>query len=291
MKLIPILRLFKEAFQHWQKDKVSRLAAALAYYTVFSVAPLLIIAIAIAGAVFGKSAAEGQLMSQLEGLVGNEAIGVIEIALKNASQPGTGSIASLISIGVLLMGASGVFAQLQDALNTVWHVQPKPGRGIRGFIRKRLLSFCMVLAIGFLLILSLIISAVISALSQYNTDFLPGSAFLWSNIDFFVSLGLMIFMFALMYKYVPDVKIGWKDVLVGATITALLFSFGKFLLEWYLSQNSAASAYGAAGSLIVFLAWVYYSAQIILFGAEFTQVYAHKYGSKIVPDKHAQWLS
>ena len=290
MRLIPIFKLFKEAFQHWQKDKVSRLAAALAYYTIFSVAPLLIIAIAIAGAVFGQSAAEGQLMSQLEGLVGNEAIGVIEIALKNASQPGTGSIASLISIGVLLMGASGVFAQLQDALNTVWHVQPKPGRGIRGFIRKRLLSFCMVLAIGFLLILSLIISTVISTLSKYNTDFLPGSDFLWSNIDFFVSLGLMIFMFALMYKYVPDVKIAWKDVLVGAIITALLFSFGKFLLERYLSQSSAASAYGAAGSLIIFLAWVYYSAQIILFGAEFTQVYAHKYGSQIVPDKHAQWL-
>ena len=290
MKLIPILRLFKEAFQQWQKDKVSRLAAALAYYTVFSVAPLLIIAIAIAGAVFGKSAAEGQLMNQLEGLVGNEAIGVIEIALKNASQPGTGSIASLISVGILLMGASGVFAQLQDALNTVWHVQPKPGRGIKVFIRKRLLSFCMVLAIGFLLMLSLIISTIISTLSKYNTDFLPGSDFLWSNIDFFVSLGLMIFMFALMYKYVPDVKIAWKDVLVGSTITALLFSFGKFLLERYLSQSSAASAYGAAGSLIVFLAWVYYSAQIILFGAEFTQVYAHKYGSKIIPDKHAQWL-
>ncbi|MDJ0688736.1 MAG: YihY/virulence factor BrkB family protein [Xenococcaceae cyanobacterium MO_188.B32] len=290
MKLIPILRLFKQAFQEWQKDKVSRLAAALAYYTVFSVAPLLIIAIAIAGAVFGKSAAEGQLMSQLEGLVGNEASGVIEIALKNASQPGTGSIASLISIGVLLIGASGVFAQLQDALNTVWNVQPKPGRGVGGFIRKRLLSFCMVLAIGFLLILSLIISTVISTLSKYNTDFLPGSDFLWSHIDFFVSLGLRIFMFALMYKYVPDVKIAWKDVLVGAIITALLFSFGQFLLERYLSQSSAASAYGAAGSLIVFLAWVYYSAQIILFGAEFTQVYAHRYGSKIIPDKHAQWL-
>lgn len=290
MKLIPILRLFSEAFQHWQKDKVSRLAAALAYYTIFSLAPLLIIAIAIAGAVFGQTAAEGQLMSQLEGLLGNEAIGVIEIALKNASQPGTGSIASLISIGVLLMGASGVCAQLQDALNTVWHVQPKPGRGIRGFIHKRLLSFCMVLAIGFLLLLSLIISTVISALSRYNIDFLPGSAFLWSNIDFFVSLGLMILMFALMYKYVPDVKIGWKDVLVGAAMTALLFSFGKFLLERYLSHNSAASAYGAAGSLIVFLAWIYYSAQIILFGAEFTQVYAHKYGSKIVPEKNAQWI-
>ena len=290
MKLIPILRLFKQAFQEWQKDKVSRLAAALAYYTVFSVAPLLIIAIAIAGAVFGKSAAEGQLMSQLERLVGYEASGAIEIALKNASQPGTGSIASLISIGVLLIGASGVFAQLQDALNTVWNVQPKPGRGVGGFIRKRLLSFCMVLAIGFLLILSLIISTVISTLSKYNTDFLPGSDFLWSHIDFFVSLGLRIFMFALMYKYVPDVKIAWKDVLVGAIITALLFSFGQFLLERYLSQSSAASAYGAAGSLIVFLAWVYYSAQIILFGAEFTQVYAHRYGSKIIPDKHAQWL-
>ena len=290
MKLLPILRLFKEAFQRWQKDKVSRLAAALAYYTVFSISPLLIIAIAIAGAVFGQSAAEGQLMSQLEGLVGSEAIGAIEIALKNASQPGTGSIASLISVGILLIGASGVFAQLQEALNTVWHVQPKPGRGIWVFIRKRLFSFCMVLAIGFLLILSLIISTVISTLSRYDTDFLPGSDFLWSHIDFVVSLGLMIFMFALMYKYVPDVKIAWKDVFVGSTITAILFSFGNFLLERYLSQSSAASAYGAAGSLIVFLAWVYYSAQIILFGAEFTQVYAHKYGSKITPDKNSQWL-
>lgn len=291
MKLLLILRLFKEAFQHWQRDKVSRLAAALAYYTIFSIAPLLVIAIAIAGAVFGQQAAEGQLMNQLEILVGSQAIGAIELALTNAAQPGTGSIASLISIAVLLIGASGVFAQLQDALNTVWHVQPKPGRGIRVFIRKRVLSFCMVLSIGFFLILSLIISTVITTLSKYNTDFLPGSDFLWGNIDFFVSLGLMIFMFALMYKYVPDVKIAWKDVLVGAIITALLFSLGKFLLEAYLSQNSAASTYGAAGSLIVFLAWVYYSAQIILFGAEFTQVYAHKYGSRIVPDKHAQWLS
>ena len=291
MKLLTILRLFKEAFQQWQKDKVSRLAAALAYYTVFSIAPLLIIAIAIAGAVFGQRAAEGQLISELEGLVGTEASGAIEIALKNASQPGTGSFASLISLGVLLIGASGVFAQLQEALNTVWQVQPKAGRGIWAFIRKRLLSFCMVLSIGFLLLLSLIISTVISTLSKYNIDFLPGSAFLWSNIDFFVSLGLMIFMFTLMYKYVPDVKIAWKDVLVGATMTALLFSFGKFLLERYLSHSSAASAYGAAGSLIVFLAWVYYSAQIVLFGAEFTQVYARKYGSKIIPDKNAQWLS
>ena len=291
MKLLPILRLFKEAFQQWQQDKVSRLAAALAYYTIFSIAPLLVIAIAIAGAVFGQQAAEGQLISQLEELVGNEAIGAIELALTNASQPGKGSIASLISIAVLLIGASGVFAQLQDALNTVWHVQPKPGRGIWGFIRKRLLSFCMVLSIGFLLLLSLIISTVITTLSSYNTDFLPGSDFLWENIDFVVSLGLMIVMFSLMYKFVPDVKIAWKDVLVGSIITALLFSFGKFLLGEYLSHNSAASAYGAAGSLIVFLAWVYYSAQIILFGAEFTQVYAHKYGSKIIPDKHAQWIT
>ncbi|MEM7756501.1 MAG: YihY/virulence factor BrkB family protein [Cyanobacteria bacterium P01_A01_bin.40] len=289
MNLRKIGRLLKETFQEWQEDKASRIAAALAYYTVFSISPLLVIIVAIAGAFFGEQTAQAQITDQLTDLVGEDGVKPILLALNNMSQPKIRGIASLISIGVLILGASGIFAQLQDALNTVWNVKPEPGRGgLLMFIRKRIYSFLMVLVIGLLLILSLVLSAVVSALNKYRIEFLPGSAHLWENLDFFVSLGLLTFLFCLMFKYVPDVKIAWKDVVVGSVITALLFLFGKFLLGVYISKGSLGSAYGAAGSLIVFLAWVYYSAQIVLLGAEFTQVYTRLYGSKVRPRKHSQ---
>lgn len=288
MNIRKIGRLLQETFKQWQQDKASRLAAALAYYTVFSISPLLVIAIAIAGAFFGQYEAKQQVIDQLGALLGPEAMKPILDALNNISQPRVRGLASLISIGVLFIGASGIFAQLQDALNTVWNVQPQPGQGVWTFIRKRVSSFIMVLVIGILLMLSLIISAAVSTISRYRTDFLPGSAILWENLDFVVSLGLMTFLFGLMFKYVPDAKITWKDVGVGSLITALLFIFGKYLLGMYLSGGSLGSAYGAAGSLIVFLAWVYYTAQIILLGAEFTQVYAQMYGSKIRAGKRSQ---
>lgn len=288
MNLPKIWQLLKETFQEWQADNASRLAAALAYYTVFSISPLLVIAIAIAGAFFGQDTAQARITQQLIALVGEDGVKPIILALDNISQPEIRGVASFVSIGLMLLGASGIFAQLQDALNTVWKVQPKPGKGIGQFIRKRIFSFFMVLAIGFLLMLSLVLSAVVSTVSKYRTDFLPGSAILWEHLDFIVSLGLMTFLFGLMFKYVPDAKIVWKDVFVGAVITALLFLFGKFLLGMYLSGGTLGSAYGAAGSLIVFLAWVYYSAQIVLLGAEFTQVYARIYGSKLRPSKHSR---
>ena len=288
MNLRKVGKLLQKTFQEWQEDKAARIAAALAYYTVFSISPLLVIAIAIAGAFFGQQAAQEEITAQLTQLVGEDIVKPILVTLKNISQPEIRGIASWISIAVLLLGASGIFAQLQDALNTVWNVKPQPGQGILPFLRRRLFSFLMVLAIGFLLILSLMISAVISTLSRYRVDFLPGSAILWENIDFIVSLSLVTFLFCLMFKYVPDAKIAWKDVVVGSVITALLFLFGKFLLGLYLSKGSLGSAYGAAGSLIVFLAWVYYSAQIVLLGAEFTHVYTRMYGSKIRPKKHSQ---
>lgn len=290
MNLRKIGRLLKKTFAEWQADKASRIAAALAYYTVFSISPLLVIAVAIAGAFFGQQTAQEQIMGQLTELVGKDGAQPILLALNNMSQPKIRGTASLISIGVLILGASGIFAQLQDALNTVWKVQPQPGQGILPFLRKRLSSFLMVLAIGFLLMLSLILSAVVSTVTRYSTDLLPDSMLIipWSELDFLISLGLVTFLLCLMFKYVPDVKIAWKDVVVGSVITALLFVFGKFLLGLYLSKGSLGSAYGAAGSLIVFLAWVYYSAQIILLGAEFTQVYARMYGSKIRPGKHSQ---
>jgi membrane protein len=288
MKLRTIFQLIRETFQEWQEDKASQLAAALAYYTVFSITPLLIIAIAIAGSIFGQEAARGEIVGQIQGLVGRKGAEVIQVALDNASQPDLSSIASLISVVILLIGASGVFAQLQEALNSIWNVKPKPGTGIWDLIRKRLLSFGMVLAIGFLLLVSLIVSAALSGLSNFRSTVLPGFDFFWQILNFVISFGFISLLFALMYKYLPDVKITWRDVSVGAMITALLFTIGKFVLGLYLGGGSFGSSYGAAGSLVIFLAWVYYSAQILLFGAEFTQVYARRYGSQIRPNRHSE---
>lgn len=288
LRIKPIFKLLKETFQEWQKDKVPLLAAALAYYTVFSITPLLVIAIAIAGAVFGQDAAKGEILAQVNELVGEKGAQAIEMTLNNVNQPQLKSTASIISVVVLLIGASGVFAQLQEALNTVWNVKAKPKGGIWNFIRKRLLSFGMVLVIGFLLLVSLIISAILSGISKLDISVLPGFTSLWQLLNFGVSFGFISLLFALIYKYLPDAKIRWKDVWVGAIITALLFSLGKYAIGLYLGRGSFGSAYGAAGSLIVFLAWVFYSAQILLFGAEFTQVYARKYGRQIRPSKHSE---
>lgn len=279
--------LLKETFDEWNEDKASRLAAALAYYTVFSLAPLLIIAIAIAGSIFGEEAARGEIVGQIQGLVGKSGAEVIETAIKNANQPQTGTIASIISIIALLFGATGVFSQLRDALNTIWEVQPKPGRPVKGFIRQNILSFTMVLGIGFLLLVSLIISAVLAAINTYFSNLLPGFDVVWQIANFIIAFGITTLLFAMIFKFLPDVKITWGDVLIGAAITSLLFSIGRFLLGVYLGNGSFGSTYGAAGSLVVILAWVYYAAQILFFGAEFTQVYARKYGSQIVPDKNA----
>ncbi|MDY6782051.1 MAG: YihY/virulence factor BrkB family protein [Cyanobacteriota bacterium] len=291
MKIKVLGELFKETFREWQEDKTARLAAALAYYTVFSLAPLLIIAIAIAGSIFGEEAARGEIVGQIQGLVGSEGAQVIEAAIENASRPDASSIASILSIIALLFGASGVFAQLQDALNTVWEVKEKPGRGVMGFVRKRILSFSAVIGIGFLLLVSLLVSAVLSGLSGYLNGILPGMNWIWQVVNLAISFSIITFLFALMYRYLPDVEIKWSDVWVGAAITALLFVVGKSVLGLYLGRGSFGSTYGAAGSLVIVLAWVYYSAQILFFGAEFTQVYARRFGDRIVPDENAVRLT
>ncbi|MBO3460707.1 YihY/virulence factor BrkB family protein [Aetokthonos hydrillicola Thurmond2011] len=287
MKPKAILGLFQETFSEWSKDNASRLAAALAYYTIFSLAPLLIIVIAIAGSVFGEDAARGAIENELRGLVGSAAAEVIQTAIQNASKPRQGTIASIISIVVLLFGATGVFAELQNALNTIWGVQPKPGRAVKNIIRQRSLSFAMVLGIGFLLLVSLIISAILVALVAYFKNLVPGIDSLWYGVNFLLGFIVTTLLFALIFKVLPDAKITWSDVLVGAALTALLFSVGRFLLGEYLGNSSFGSTYGAAGSIVVILVWVYYSSQILFFGAEFTQVYAKKYGSRITPDKNA----
>ena len=281
MKVSAFVPLFKETFKQWGEDKVSRLAAALAYFTVFSIAPLLIIAISVAAFFFGEEAARGQIVDQIQGLMGPEGAAAVESMIANANQVQGGLLATIIGIVTLLFGASGVFGQLQDALNTIWEVAPKPGQGVINFIRARFLSFSMVLIIAFLLLVSLVVSAGVAAAGTYVADIAPILAVLWESINFLVSFGVITLLFAAIYKVLPDVKIAWGDVWMGAAVTALLFTIGRTLIGLYLGNAAVGSAYGAAGSLVVLLVWVFYSAQILLFGAEFTQVYTRRYGSRI----------
>jgi membrane protein len=255
---------------------------------VFSLAPLLLIAIAIAGFFFGEEAARGEIFGQIQGLVGAEGALAIQAMLENANRPGSGgTIATIVGVVVLLFGASGVFGQLQTALNTIWEVKPKPGQGIRSFLQARFLSFAMVLVIGFLLLVSLVLSAILAAISHYFNGFVPGFVVLGQLLNFVISFVVITLLIAAIYKFLPDVKVPWKNLWIGAGVTALLFNFGKYLLGVYLGSSGVGSAYGAAGSFVVVLIWVFYSAQILLFGAEFTQVYSKYRGKPIEPSKHA----
>ena len=282
--------LLKDTFKEWSEDKASRLAAALAYYTVFSLPPLLILVIAVAGAVLGEEAARGQVVLQLQGLIGTQGAELIETVIAGASKPGAkaGMVASALSVGVLVFGATAVVIHLQDALNTIWEVTPKPGHSIRIFIFSRVLSFGMVLSVAFLLLVSLVISAGLALLSNYLSGILPGIVIISSAIDLFISFCVVAFLFALIFKFLPDAKIAWRDVFIGSLLTAFLFVVGKFLIGLYLGKSAFSSTFGAAGSLVVLLGWIYYSAQILFFGAEFTQVYARRYGSKIQPADYAE---
>ncbi len=274
-----IKELIMEAAREWSDDKASRLGAALAYYTVFSIAPLLLITIAIVGFVFGDQAASGGITGQISGFVGPQGAEAIQSMIAGANKErGTGIFASIISSVLLLFGASGVFVQLKDAMNTVWDVPEKKSNGIMGFIKDRFLSFGMVLGVGFILLASLIISTVLTALGSYMGGFV-GVGPLMQILNFVVSFAVITALFAMIYKFVPDIKLPWRDVWLGAALTAFLFSIGKYALGLYLGRSSMSSAYGAAGSFVVLLVWIYYSAQIVFFGAELTQVYSHKYGA------------
>jgi membrane protein len=269
-------------------DQAPTLGAALAYYTVFSLAPLLVISISIAGLAFGREAAEGQIFDQLRGLLGEESGRAMQVIVQNASQePKTGVLATIIGFALLLFGASGVFGQLQTSLNAIWGVQPKPGRGILGIIHDRILSFGFILVVGFLLLVSLLLTAAISFAGQRFGEMIVGMEALVQLLNTILSLAVITLLFAMMFKFLPDAKIAWRDVWIGAFITALLFTIGKFALGVYLGRSGVASSYGAAGSLIVLLLWVYYSSQIVFFGAEFTQVYANRFGTHVSPANNA----
>jgi membrane protein len=279
--------LVKQTASEWMEDKVPELGAALAFYTALSIAPLLVISLGIAAAVFGEEAARGHIVGQMRSLVGGQGASAIQDMIANANKPGEGIFATTLSFIILLVGASGVFGQLQQSLNTIWKVQPKPGRGIIGMIRDRFLSFTMVLGIAFLLLVSLILDAALSTLAGmvHIPDAIP---LVGEAIHLTISFAVITVLFAMIYKYLPDVKIHWRDVWLGAVVTAVLFSIGKFAIGLYLGQSSMASSYGVAGSFVVLLVWVYYSAQVLFFGAEFTQVYANQYGSRIVPSENAE---
>lgn len=276
------LRIFKHAGQAWVNDKVPTLGAALAYYTVFSIAPILFLAIGIAGLVFGPQAARGEIIEQIGGTVGEPAAKAIQNVLTNVEQSGGGVKFTIIGVVILLFTASGVFAQLQESLNVIWKAEDnKKGSTWWTLIRDRLLSFAAVLGTGFLLLVSLVISSALEALNKWLTpQSMPGGAYLWMGINFLVSLAFITLLFALIFKWLPDTPVAWRDVWAGAILAALAFSIGKWLIGLYLGKVSVASTFGAAGSLVVILVWVYYSSQIILFGAEVTHSFAVLAGSK-----------
>jgi membrane protein len=281
-------KLVKETFSEWQEDNVPLLAAALAYYTLFSLAPLLMIAIAIAGAFFGEEAAQRDIAGQIQGMVGKDGAEAIQAMIQNAHKPSAGgAIATLFGVVTLVLGASGVFGQLQTALNTIWEVKPKPGQGLKSFLKSRFLSFAMVVVIGFLLLVSLVLSAILAGISNFFGSVLPALTALGVVLNFALAFGVTTVLFAAIYKFLPDVKVPWSNLWVGAAVTSLLFSIGRFLIGLYLGNSAVGSTYGAAGSLIVILIWVFYSAQILLIGAEFTQVYAKNRGLPIEPSPHA----
>ncbi len=288
MGLNVIWNLLNATYEKWTADHAQGLGAALAFYSIFSLAPLLLIVIAIAGLVFGQEAAQGQIVGQIQGLIGEESAKAIQSMIEEARKPAAGILATVLAIVLLFLGATGVFAQLQEALNIIWRVEAKPEQGMWKIFKDRFISLLAVLGTGFLLLISLVISAGLSAIGTTLEHVLPVPGFLLQLINFLVSFAIVTFLFAMIYKLLPDRSIQWSDVWIGAIITSLLFTIGKFVIGVYLGKSDVGIAYGAAGSLVVILIWVYYASQIFLFGAEFTAVYAHVRGSKLAPSPEAR---
>ncbi|PYL88700.1 MAG: ribonuclease BN [Verrucomicrobia bacterium] len=281
--------LFKQTFSEWLEDKAPQLGAALAYYTVFSLAPLVLVLLAVVGLIFRNDpgGAWNKITEQMSYFLDKSAVEVVQNIAQKAAQPNKSLLATIIGILLALFGASGVFGQLQDALNTIWGVKAKPGGGVLSFLRSRFLSFAMVAGVCFLLLVSLTLESMLKGFSHYIQRALPGGIVIAMAVYWIFDLAIVILLFAIIFKFLPDAKIQWRDVWIGAAMTAIFFAIGKWALGLYLGSGSAASAYGAASSLITLLLWVYYSSQILLFGAEFTQVYASQAGRGIAPDEHA----
>ncbi|OKL41270.1 ribonuclease BN [Pontibacter flavimaris] len=286
-----IFQLLKSSVDGFLEANSLRLAAALAFNAIFSIPPLLLIIIKAAGFFFGEEAVSGQLEAQVSTAISHDAASEVENMVQNASTQESTGWAMWVGIGTLVFASTTFFVTLQQSLNSVWNLKVKPTSGILRMAKERVFSFGLILSISLLMLISFVISAAISVLSGYISDMLPGVGY-WviKALDFIISIGLITLLFALILKYLPDANIRWKDTLIGALITAVLFTVGKFLISWYIGTSDPGSAYGAAGSIILILVWIYYSSMIVFFGAEFTQQYAHKYGQRITPKAHAVFV-
>lgn len=280
--------LVKTAAIQWWSDNVFRLSASVAFYTIFSLAPLILICLAIAGAVFGEERATRHLVAQVEALVGSRGGNAVEEVASGLRTEGGGVLAAVLGAVTVLVGSTAVFAEMQASLNQIWRVEPNPRYGlVGGFVRDRLLSFALVLTVGFLLVVSLVTSAVLAMVNEHLTYLVPRFDALWQVLDLALSFAFVTTLFMMIYRILPDVELTWRDVFIGSLVTAVLFTGGKYLIGMYLGRAAFASYYGAAGSFVVLLVWVYYSALISFFGAEFTHVYALRYGSGLIPEDHA----
>jgi membrane protein len=283
--------VIKDAFSGFLADRCLKLSAALAYYTVFSLAPLLVLIISVVSIFLGPDAIQGQIFSQINGLVGNEAAKQIQDMIKSVSLSGKTNTALAVGIITLIIGATSIFVEIQDSVNLIWRVKAKPKRGWVKLLKDRLLSSSLVVSLGFLLLVSLIINGLVLAMSDFLTRYIPGiGVYLISAFNFLISTSVVGVLFAIIFKVLPDAKISWKDVRGGALFTALLFMLGRYLIGLYIETTSTSSAYGAAGSLIVILTWIYYTAAILYFGAEFTQAFANHFGIKIEPADYAVYV-
>lgn len=281
-------RLLLDSVTSWLDDNASRLSAALAYYTVFSMAPLLVVVVFIIGLVFGEEAARGRISGDIAGLVGPQAGETVENAIAGTARaPKTGIAATVLGIGLLIFGASTVFAELKNSLNAIWGVEARPGRVVRNLMRDRVLSFSLILGVGFILLVSLVVSAAVAALAEFMAGALPLPPWVWQMADFLISLMVTAALFAMILKILPDVVLRWRDVAEGALVTAVLFTVGKMLIAWYLGTSGVVSTFGAAGSVVAILLWVYYAASILFFGAEFTKALFLSRGRKPVPKPQA----
>jgi membrane protein len=282
-----MLALLSATFSDWYEDRAQRMGAALAYYTIFALTPGLVIVMAVAGLLLGPGA-ETQIIEQIHDLIGAQGAKAIQATIQSAraTPPGTAEMA--LALGTLVVGLWGVFGELQDGLNTIWGVTPKPGRRVRDIVKERFWSFAMVVGTGFLLLVSLVVTAWLAAVATYVSYLLPAPAWTLEALNSVISFAVITGAFGLIFKLLPDVKIAWRDVWLGAAVTSLLFTAGKFLIGLYLGKSAVASAYGAAGSLVIIVVWVYYSAQILLFGAEFTKVWTKRRGSGFTVVKTAK---
>jgi membrane protein len=289
MTLRGLWKVLRRALAGWWNDNVPHLGAALSYYTLFSLAPILIVAIAIAGIAFGQEAVRGEIVHQIDGLVGHEGAIAVQAMLQGAAKPSATLPATIIGIITFFLGATGAFLELQTALNTIWRVKPKSDRKwYRVLLVERLTSFGLVVGVGFLMLTSLLVSAALAALYQYMGNTYPGVTVLWEALNVIVSLAVITLLFAMIYKVLPDVELAWSDVWVGGLVTAGLFTIGKSVIGLYLGTSGLSSSYGAAGSVVVLLVWVYYSSQIILLGAEFTREYVAEFGRRPPPSEFAK---